>query len=293
LPAALELRPEQVGSDGSNGLVVPRLDARPDADRAPDCEQPPAGIPKAYCHLRWVAGRESQPALIEPLSPARYRVQFTASAELRDKLERLRALMRSSVPDGDLAAIIEAAVTEKLERLEARRFGKTKAPRREVPAKDGATSSRHVPAAIRRAVHERDGGRCRYVDDQGRRCTARARLELHHRHPFAVGGGHSPTNVSLLCKVHNQYLAQIDFGGKASGRQRRSGAGLADPGPEPETLSATLSSPPTGALPGRERGSFQRHSRISGDEPVAGRHEARRRALQGAGSARPPAPAAP
>jgi len=43
---------------------------------------------------------------VEPLSPGRYRVQFTASAALRDKLERLTALMRFSVPDGDLAAII-------------------------------------------------------------------------------------------------------------------------------------------------------------------------------------------
>jgi len=49
----------------------------------------------------------------------------SASAESRDKLERLKDLMRSSVPDGDLGAIIDAAVTEKLERLEARRFGRT------------------------------------------------------------------------------------------------------------------------------------------------------------------------
>ena len=44
---------------------------------------------------------------VEPLSPGRYKVQFTASAELRDKLERLTALMRSAVPDGDLGAIID------------------------------------------------------------------------------------------------------------------------------------------------------------------------------------------
>ena len=72
--------------------------------------------------------RPWQPPSVEPLSPARYKVQFTASAAFRDKLERLAALMRSSVPDGDLAAIIEQAVTEKLERLEARRFAKTKRP---------------------------------------------------------------------------------------------------------------------------------------------------------------------
>ena len=64
-------------------------------------------------------------AKVEPLAPARYKVQFTASAELRDRLERLQALMRSSVPDGDLATIIDQAVTERLERLEARRFAKT------------------------------------------------------------------------------------------------------------------------------------------------------------------------
>ena len=63
-----------------------------------------------------------RPAEVQPLAPARYKVQFTASADLRNKLERLRALLRSEVPDGDLASIIEQAVTEKLERLEARRF---------------------------------------------------------------------------------------------------------------------------------------------------------------------------
>ena len=67
---------------------------------------------------------ERRPRSSSPWPLARYKVQFTASAELKDKLERLRALMRSKVPDGDLAAIIEEAVTEKLERLEARRFAK-------------------------------------------------------------------------------------------------------------------------------------------------------------------------
>ncbi|HSD27102.1 MAG TPA: hypothetical protein VLL75_07335 [Vicinamibacteria bacterium] len=54
------------------------------------------------------------PADVRPLAPGRYKVQFTATSGLHEKLERLRALMRSQVPDGDLGAIIEAAVTEKL-----------------------------------------------------------------------------------------------------------------------------------------------------------------------------------
>jgi 5-methylcytosine-specific restriction endonuclease McrA len=127
-------------------------------------------------------------------------VQFTASAELRDKLERLSALMRSEVPDGDLAAIIERAVSEKLERLEARRYGQTRAPRKRLADTDPSPVSRNIPAAVRRAVRERDGDRCRYVDGQGRRCSARDRLEFHHRHPFGTGGDHNLENIGLLCR---------------------------------------------------------------------------------------------
>ena len=149
---------------------------------------------------------------VESLSPGRYRVQFTASAELRDKLERLKVLMRSEIPSGDIAEIVERAVTEKLESLEARRFAKTTAPRKSLEGTDSTPASRHIPAAVRRAVHERDGGRCRFVDDQGARCSERHRLEFHHRHPFAMGGDHSPGNVSLLCPAHNRYLAELDYG---------------------------------------------------------------------------------
>ena len=131
-----------------------------------------------------------RPVLFSPLAPDRYKVQFTAGVELRDKLERLRALLRSEVPDGDLAAIIETAVTEKLDRLEARRFGRTRSPRKNPARSRPDPSSRRIPAAVRRAVHRRDGGRCCFVDARGRRGSERHRLEYHHRHPFGLGGGH-------------------------------------------------------------------------------------------------------
>jgi hypothetical protein len=160
---------------------------------------------------------EARPSF-QALSPGRFRVQFTASAELRDKLERLTALLRHEIPDGDLSAVIDRAVTEKLDRLEARRFGRTEAPRTNVSATDVSATSRHVPAAVRRAVHERDGFRCRFADEQGRRCPERLRLEFHHRHPFAMGGDHSPNNVSLLCPQHNRLLAERDYGRAAMRR---------------------------------------------------------------------------
>ncbi len=163
------------------------------------------------------------PPVVRPLAPGRYKVQFTASARLREKLERLRALMRSQVPDGDLGAIIEAAVTEKLERLEVRRFATTSHPRKSLAKADTSPASRHIPAPVRRAVRERDGNRCGYVDAAGRRCDERDRLEYHHLHPFGLGGDHRPENIRLMCVQHNTYLAEHDYGREAMARFRRPG----------------------------------------------------------------------
>jgi hypothetical protein len=156
----------------------------------------------------------TRPALVKPTAPARYKVEFTASVELRNKLQRLRALMRSSVPDGDLAAIIEEAVTEKLERLEAKRYGKTKAPRKSLEETEMSSNSRYIPAAVKRAVCARDGDQCAYIDPSGRRCTETEGLEFHHRHPHGRGGNRRPENLELRCRAHNIYQAERDYGMK-------------------------------------------------------------------------------
>jgi hypothetical protein len=162
----------------------------------------------------------ARPPVVEPLAPSRYQVRFTASGELREKLERLQALMRSSVPDGDLARIIDIAVSEKLQRVEAKRFGKTKAPRKELGETDTNPSSRHIPAAVRRLVYEKDAGRCAYRDTYGRRCAKRHELEFHHKNPFALGGDHSPANLTLMCRAHNTLLAEQDYGKEVMARFR-------------------------------------------------------------------------
>jgi hypothetical protein len=199
-PALMRKFPARVSTE-----PAPTLELRPDAVRASaarihsDSVAPAPGLAAAVPGKPAIELRpDGVEGSVEPLAPGRYKVQFTASAALHDKLERLRALMRASVPDGDLAAIIEQAVSEKLERLEARRFAKAKSPRQAFPRT--APGSRHIPAAVRRAVHERDQGRCRYVDEQGRRCTARDRLEFHHRRPFGHGGDCGSENIQLLCR---------------------------------------------------------------------------------------------
>jgi hypothetical protein len=139
--------------------------------------------------------------------------------------------MRSSVPDGDLATILEVAVTEKLERLEAKRFGKTDAPRKSLEETDTSASSRYIPAAVRRAVRERDGNRCTFVDTQGGRCSERDRLEFHQLEPFGRGGDHSPENIRLACPAHNRYLAERDYGKEVMDRYLRSGSRVGEPAP--------------------------------------------------------------
>ena len=171
----------------------------------------------------------AQPSVVTPIAPARYKVQFTTSAELHDKLERLRALMRSSVPDGDLASLIEESVTEKPERLESKRFGRTKAPRKSLEETDTSADSRYIPAAVRRAVWARDGGQCTFVDEGGRRCTHRDRLEFHHLKPFGRGGDHSAENIYLLCRTHNGFLAECDYGTDLIDRYRRSSSRVSEP----------------------------------------------------------------
>jgi hypothetical protein len=190
--------------------------------------------------------RPARPATLEPLAPGRYSVRFTASAELRDKLERLQALMRHKVPDGDLAKVIDVAVTRELERREAKRFGKTKAPRKRLAQTDTRPKSRYIPAAVRRFVERRDGGRCTYRDRHGRRCTKRHDLEFHHWEAYGRGGPHSPERISLMCKVHNALLAEEDYGKEKMARYRRRGRRGARPpagiavGPLPgDTLGTT------------------------------------------------------
>ena len=58
---------------------------------------------------------------------------------------------------------------------------------------------RHIPAAVRRQIWLRDGGRCCYRDPlSGRRCTSSYLLQIDHLLPVAQGGGPNLFNLHLL-----------------------------------------------------------------------------------------------
>ena len=70
----------------------------------------------------------------------------------------------------------------------------------------------HVPARVRRAVWERDGGRCQWPLASGGVCGSTVRVELDHIRPLALGGPSTTGNTRLLCKYHNGLAARQALG---------------------------------------------------------------------------------
>jgi len=120
---------------------------------------------------------------------------------------------------------------DKLERLEARRFGKTNKPRKNLDDADTSSGVRGISAPVRRFVWKRDSGQCTFFADDGRRCPERHRLEFHHDEAYGLGGDRSARNVRLLCKVHNLYMAEKDYGKKKMDQYRRSADTVREPSP--------------------------------------------------------------
>ena len=70
---------------------------------------------------------------------------------------------------------------------------------------DGEPLRRHIPAAVRRHVWQRDGGRCCYRDSlTGRRSASSHLLQIDHLLPVAQGGGPEPSNLELACFAHHR-----------------------------------------------------------------------------------------
>jgi 5-methylcytosine-specific restriction endonuclease McrA len=187
------------------------------------------------------------------LEPQRYKVQFEASEEYVELVEKAKALLSQTAPRVDLGELHLRALRSLVTELERRKYAATDRPRQRVapgssthPATPSVAAptphrqlaggaaahsgndpersqleqaperprqrGRHAPAVLRRAVFERDAGRCTYRSDSGERCRETARLEFHHLVPFARGGEHRLENVTLRCSAHNALAAEEDFG---------------------------------------------------------------------------------
>ena len=153
---------------------------------------------------------------VAPLAPGRYALQFTVGQGTYEKLRYAQALLGHALPTGELPAVFDRALDALIARLEQRKFAATDRPRRRRPS----ATARHVPAAVRRAVWARDGGRCTFVNEAGQRCPARTRLEFDHIEPVAMGGKATVNGVRLLCRVHNEHAAECAFKADFMSRKR-------------------------------------------------------------------------
>jgi hypothetical protein len=150
---------------------------------------------------------------VKPLSAEAYKVEFTADRELKAKLEQAEELMRHRVGRGNLVAVIDRALDLLIAEVKKERFGVGRKPRSTAAeAEQREDVTRHIPAAIRREVHERDGGQCTFVSEDGRRCEERGGLEYEHLEGFARTGRHAVKELTLRCRAHNQHGADKLYG---------------------------------------------------------------------------------
>jgi 5-methylcytosine-specific restriction endonuclease McrA len=151
--------------------------------------------------------------VVVPLSPKRFKIQFTATEETHDLLRRAQDLLRHQIPSGDVGEVMAKALKVLVRELEKEKIAATDRPRNSPVT---GARSRHIPAVVKRQVWKRTGCQCAFVAHNGRRCTEHGFLEFHHVGPYAEGGKATVDNIQLRCRAHNK-----EVGGKTSERAIR------------------------------------------------------------------------
>lgn len=182
-------------------LVLP-----PPENQAP--EGPPAAVSAASEASPTLVIKPPARPVIIPLSPKRYKIQFTASEETHALLRRAQDLLRHQIPTGDVAEVMTKALRLLVKHLEKEKLAATDRPR---GSRGSDSHSRHIPAEVKRKVWKRDGGQCAFVAHTGRRCGERGFLEFHHVVPYSAGGKATVDNIQLRCRAHNGFEADVYF----------------------------------------------------------------------------------
>ena len=218
VPARAGLTPDVERASEKCASEMMPMEAPPREPTAPQQPALMESRPRESTTTLGAAAPAAKSGRLEPLSADRYGVHFTADGEFRELLERVRGLAGHRLPSGDLMTLLKRGLEAYERELAKERFAVGRKPRRsrgvgpapsasseaelsaphlpkpELSAPDApsldtqsAPSSnpnhnpnRRCPAAVARAVFLRDGQQCSYVSPDGRRCSARRRLELDH-----------------------------------------------------------------------------------------------------------------
>jgi hypothetical protein len=152
----------------------------------------------------------------EPLTADLRRLHVTVSKRFLEKLEAAKDALSHSHPVADVDAILEAGLDLVIERA-AKRKGIVAKPRKAPPSQGLGPECDEVdpgsmPAAVRREVWIRDGGRCQWPTSDGGVCGSTCRIQYDHVLPRARGGTSTVANLRLLCATHNDLAARQVYG---------------------------------------------------------------------------------
>jgi 5-methylcytosine-specific restriction endonuclease McrA len=145
--------------------------------------------------------------LVEPLSRATTRLHITVSPEFVALLKRAKAGEVHVRPNATDEEILRADLELLIRQQEKRRAS--------------------VPPRVKRAVKERDGGKCQWRTHDGGICGATAMVQVGHIVPKGKGGPSTVDNCRVLCRRHNLEAGRQAYGDEWTGRYgaRMDGAG--------------------------------------------------------------------
>ncbi len=151
---------------------------------------------------------------MKPLAEGKTRLEITITA-------KCEALVREAADlDGhrqaDMAEIQEQAMADYVDKRKSQCHKQVKNPQTSPRPCDAD----RVSSQSKREVYQRDGGRCSFVGTAGHRCSSTYQLEYDHKTPRAHGGASDAGNLRLLCRVHNQFMAEEMIGAERVGSAR-------------------------------------------------------------------------
>ena len=172
-----------------------------------------------------IAPREAKLEKLREINPEESTLELTVSKELREKLERLKALLSHKNPSLKMSGVLEIISDMALKQLKKRTSPKSEAASKVGSAKNEiinshATSpeiarasnnkkrSRYIPAKTKRAIFQRATHQCEFTAHNNKRCEATHFLEIDHIKPYSQNGSNALQNLQLLCRQHNQRKAE-------------------------------------------------------------------------------------
>ncbi len=143
---------------------------------------------------------------LTPISADAWALEATLDQETCDMLRRIQALRGRGVSPHDIAGVLKRAFRLLEDDLLMRKLGAGTGRCR------GSKDPWHITPVVMRLCWKRDGARCTFVGENGKRCNETHDLQFDHIIPPDRGGDGSLGNVRLRCRAHNLHAAEKLYG---------------------------------------------------------------------------------